>query len=80
MKLLKFSASWCQPCKMLSKTLEGMTLPLEIESFDIDENQQKAIDYGVRGVPTMVVVDDTGKEVKRVVGYKNEKQILEWLA
>lgn len=80
MKLLKFSASWCQPCKMLAKTMEGMTLPYEVESVDIDENQQKAIEYGVRGVPTVVLLDDSNKEVKRFVGYKNEKQILEWLS
>ena len=53
MKVLKFYADWCQPCKMLSKIIEGakdkITLP--IEEINIDDNQELAQQYGIRGIP-----------------------------
>jgi thiol-disulfide isomerase/thioredoxin len=69
MKVLKFSASWCGPCKMLSMTIAGIKdeIPYPIEEIDIDENSEMAQKFGIRGVPTLVLVDgDT--EVKRKVG------------
>lgn len=78
MKVLKFQATWCQPCKMLSKVIESakdkITLP--IEEIDIDENTEMARQYSVRGVPTIVVVDDTGATIRTKVGFMNEKELL----
>lgn len=74
MKVLKFYADWCQPCKMLTRILADVESPLPIEEVNIDEQQDVAIKYGIRGVPTMVIVDDAGNEVKRQVGMMNEAQ------
>ena len=81
MKLLKFYAEWCQPCKMLSHVIEdaGEKITTEVVSFDIDSEMMTAINYGVRGVPAMVLVDDDGKEIKRQAGYVNEEQLLKFL-
>ena len=79
MKILKFSASWCQPCKMLAKTIEGMEMPYEITEIDIDEQPEQAGKYQVRGVPTMVLVDDKGAVVSRLVGVQSAYKIGEWL-
>ena len=78
MKVLRFTASWCQPCKMLAKTLEDVDTQIPIEVIDIDENQELAMDYGIRGVPTLVMLDGD-IEVKRVSGMLMKNQLTEWL-
>ena len=78
MKVLRFTASWCQPCKMLAKTLEDVETQIPIEVIDIDENQELAMDYGIRGVPTLVMLDGD-IEVKRVSGMLMKNQLTEWL-
>ena len=78
-KILRFTASWCQPCKMLAKTLEGIPTDYPIEVIDIDENQELSIQYGVRGVPTLVMLQDD-VETKRVVGMQTEGFLKDWLA
>ena len=78
MKVLRFTASWCQPCKMLAKTLEDIETQIPIEVIDIDENQGLAMDYGIRGVPTLVMLDGD-IEVKRVSGMLMKNQLAEWL-
>jgi thioredoxin 1 len=76
-KVIRFTASWCQPCKMLAKTLEDVQTNLPIEIVDIDKDSDVAIEYGIRGVPTMVMIED-GTVLKRLVGMQNTKQLQEW--
>lgn len=82
MKLLKFYAPWCAPCQGLSMVIaaaeEKISIP--IEEVNIDEDIDTAIKYGVRSVPTLVVVDDQGNTVKKNVGVLNEAQLLDFLA
>ena len=80
MKVLKFYADWCGPCKMLSRVLENIESPIAIESVDIDTNQEVAVKYAVRGVPTCVIVDDSGTEIKRQVGMMNEAQFKSFIS
>ena len=76
-KVIRFTASWCQPCKMLAKTLEDVHTNLPIEIVDIDKDSDTAIEFGIRGVPTMVMVED-GAVLKRLVGMKTAKELQEW--
>jgi thioredoxin 1 len=78
MKVLKFSATWCGPCKMLARNLEDINTIIPIENIDIDENQDAAIHYGVRGVPTMIMLDENHNEVKRMVGMQSLKDLENW--
>lgn len=81
MKVLKFSASWCGPCKMLTKSIETIRdqTDAKIEEIDIDEQPERAKQYQVRGVPTLVLLDNTGNEVKRQSGVMTGPQFLEFI-
>ncbi len=81
MKVLKFYADWCGPCKGLTQVIKnaGDKITMEVENVNIDENIFMAQDFKVRSVPTMVVVDDNGNELRRNVGTMNEQQLLDFL-
>jgi thioredoxin 1 len=77
MEVLRFTASWCQPCKALAQQLEELGLDNEVTVVDIDEQSELAIKHGVRSVPTLVALDN-GKEIKRMVGVKAKDILLDW--
>lgn len=74
-KIYRFTASWCEPCKMLAKTLEGEDLGVEIEVVDIDENRELCTRYNIRSVPTLI---DSESE-SRMVGAPVLSDIKRWI-
>jgi thioredoxin 1 len=81
MKVLKFYASWCAPCKGLAMIVDGIKDEVDIpfEDVNIEEQLELAAKYGIRSVPTMVIVDDEGVEIKRQSGMLNEEQLLAFI-
>lgn len=80
MKELKvFSASWCVNCKPLKAAIAATALSANLVFVDIDTDPQLAKDYGIRGVPTMVL-EDNGTEIKRTTGAKTSAQLQEFLS
>lgn len=78
-ELYIYSASWCQPCKMLKKTLEDTVLDdTSVVYVDIDKNPTEAQAAGVRGVPTLILMED-GVRTKTSTGYKNSSQLQEFV-
>ena len=63
-EILKFSATWCGPCKVLANTLKDVE---GITNIDIDKDRETPVKYGIRSVPTLVFLKD-GKEVHRQSG------------
>ena len=77
-RILRFTASWCQPCKALAKTLEDINTNIQIEVIDIDVHSDIAMDYGIRSVPTLVMKEGNN-EIKRMVGLKTKQDLTEWI-
>lgn len=83
-KILKFSASWCTPCKALSWNIGSLT-PEEQAKFeerDVDDPSSKEliIRFGLRSVPTMVLVDDNENVIKIVSGVQTVPKLRELIA
>jgi thioredoxin 1 len=69
-KVIKFSATWCGPCKTLAPVYNEAKSEISGVSFqevDVDSDSASAIKYNVRSVPTIVIEKD-GSEVKRISG------------
>ncbi len=75
--LLDFYADWCGPCKMMDPILEDLKKELNgkvsFDKINVDEQTEKASQFGVMSIPTFVVMKD-GKEVDRMVGYMPKDQ------
>jgi thioredoxin-like negative regulator of GroEL len=76
-RILRFTASWCGPCQGLAMNLETANLNLPIEVIDIDAHPEVAQEYGIRSVPTLVMLDEN-IEFKRLIGSKTVNQLQEW--
>jgi thioredoxin-like negative regulator of GroEL len=76
-RILRFTASWCGPCQGLAMNLETADLKMPIEVVDIDTHSDLAQEYGIRSVPTLIMLDEN-TEVKRLVGSKTVNQLQEW--
>ena len=76
-KILYFTAPWCGPCQTLGPIIESLSGQINYEKINVDENQDLSIQYGVRNVPTLLLLEN-GKEVSRLVGVQSKEAILEF--
>ena len=69
--IVDFWAPWCGPCKMVAPTLDKIAKDhageLLVAKVNTDENPEWAMQYGVQGIPTMLLIYG-GKMVNRQVG------------
>jgi thioredoxin 1 len=70
--LVDFWAEWCGPCRMVAPVLEQIAAEqsgkLKIVKLNVDENQETPAQFGVTGIPTMILFKD-GQMVERIVGF-----------
>jgi thioredoxin-like negative regulator of GroEL len=77
-RVIRFTASWCGPCKGLVMTLNNIETSIPFEVIDIDEKSDIARDFGIRSVPTLVMLDEN-TEIKRVSGALPQAELEAWL-
>lgn len=79
-KIIKFGADWCPSCKVMSKALDNVSNRDEfiLEAIDIDTRKDLVEEFGIRGVPTTILMD-SNIEVKRFSGVKNIKELEQWI-
>jgi thioredoxin-like negative regulator of GroEL len=77
-RILRFTASWCGPCKSMAMNLETANLGFPIEVVDIDTHPEIAQEYGIRSVPTLVLLDEN-TQIDRIIGTKTVNQLQEWV-
>ena len=83
--LHKFSAVWCQPCRTLSNNLKPFLADLEasgvtVVEYDVDLMERpELVRLGVRGVPTLILMDESGVELSRQTGALTTDDIRKWL-
>lgn len=80
--LLFFSASWCGPCQTMKPVVAGvanmMSDRFNTIRLDVDESPQAAVDYGVRSVPTLMLVKED-QVVAQHVGSVPPQELIQWL-
>ena len=78
-QLLYFSAEWCGPCKTLGPVMDQVKKQISVVKHNVDYTDPSVLQkYGVRNIPTVVLVED-GQEVRRFVGAKTFNQVIDFL-
>ena len=80
--LVDYWAEWCGPCKMIGPSLEEisdeMADKITVAKINIDENPNTPTQFGVRGIPTMLVFKN-GEAAATKVGAVSKTAIVEWI-
>lgn len=82
--IVDFYADWCPPCQILKPILQSLTTSeiyhdkILLAKLDVEQNKQKAIEYGVSGIPDVRMFKD-GKVVSRFTGAIPESAVKEWI-
>ena len=73
MKILKLEKQGCAPCKMVQGYLEANAGDVEVEVVDAFENPDVAAKYEISSVPVTILLDSTGDEVSRSIGFNPDE-------
>ena len=70
--VIDFWAEWCGPCKMIAPIVEELAGEYEgkvkFAKMDVDSNPQTPMQFGIRGIPTLLIFNGGETPVDQVVG------------
>jgi len=79
--LVDFYADWCGPCKMIAPVLEQIAAEsddFKIVKLNVDENMAVAQQYGVRAIPTLLVLKN-GEVAAQKAGFMPKDALVSWV-
>ncbi len=80
--LVDFWATWCGPCKAIAPIIEEIAEDykgkVKVGKVDVDQNQNSAMKFGVRSIPTLLILKN-GEVVNQIVGSVPKSEISEKL-
>lgn len=80
--VVDFWAEWCGPCKQMAPHLDAVAGDLDgkvkVAKINVDDNPMTAGQYGVRGLPTLMLFKD-GKVAATHLGAMSKQRIAEWI-
>jgi thioredoxin 1 len=80
--LVDFWAEWCGPCRQIAPSLEKLDKELAdkltFTKINIDNNPNTPTQFGVRGIPTLMIFKD-GQVAATKVGALPESKLKEWI-
>ena len=83
MKLIKITALWCLSCILMNDRINNVLKDInnvELTEFDYDDDEEKIEKYNIgKTLPVLIILDDKGNEIKRSIGEKSEKELIDFL-
>lgn len=74
-RIKRYTAKWCQPCRMIAPVFEALQKEypqIYFETIDIDQNKDAIYTDNITSVPTVIIEKDN-KEISRINGVRNKK-------
>ena len=73
-KILYFTAEWCGPCTYIKPQMQEISNQIPISFIDVDSNTTTTEKYNIKNIPAVILIDNSGREIGRLVGSNVTKQ------
>lgn len=80
-RILKYHAPWCGPCRIMGPIVDRVAAKhsLEVKSYNIDDYEDECKMLNIKSVPTIILTNDDGEEIKRT-GSLTESEFDKWIS